>query len=153
MSSTIETYRIAAKEHLARAQDQFNNGSYYLAHYLSGLAVECHLRAWLRRKTKEFESRHDLQRLASESGFYDILPMGQLDNFSAAFSALNSRWRSNHRYYSERQLLDYLNRFAAEFNTERDHRHRGQRWKNAARTLLNYAYLVIRQGEAQWDRK
>lgn len=147
MSSTEETYRIAAREHLLRAQDQFDNGSYYLAHYLSGLAVECHLRAYLRRKTREFNSRHDLERLARESGFYGVVSSERASDFSPVFEQVNLRWRSNHRYYSERQLLDYLNSIRAEFNV------RGERWKNLARFLLDCAYMVINEGEAKWNRK
>jgi HEPN domain-containing protein len=147
MSSTEETYRNAAKEHLARAQDMFDNESYYLAHYLSGLAVECHLRAYLRRKTKEFDSRHDLQHLAIESGFYGVVSATRASDFSPIFEKLNLRWRSNHRYYSERQLLAYLTSIKAEFNV------RGERWKNAARALLDCAHKVINEGEAKWNGK
>ncbi len=109
MASTADTYRDAAKEHLGRAQALFEGGGYFLAHYLAGLAVECHLRAYLRRKTNVFNSRHDLRELAMESGYYQIVPAGELGEFSARFGLLNTRWRSNHRFYSERQLLDYMN--------------------------------------------
>jgi HEPN domain-containing protein len=143
MSSTEQTYRDAAKEHLNRAFDRSDAGAYFLSHYLSGLAVECHLRAYLRRKTSEFDSRHDVQLLVKESGFYEIVPKQQT-RFAAIFATINLRWRSNHRYYSERQLLDYLNDVRAEFNV------RGDRWKNLARALLNGASAVIAQGEAKW---
>lgn len=146
MPSTEETYRIAAREHLARAQEQFSDGSYYLTHYLSGLAVECHLRAHLLRKTREFDSRHDLELLARESGFYSVVSSERASDFSSIFTKVNKRWRSNHRYYSERQLLDYLTSIKAEFNV------RGGRWKNLARTLLNCAYEVIKQGELKWNK-
>jgi HEPN domain-containing protein len=146
MSSTEETYRRAAREHLERAQDLFDNGSYFLAHYLSGLAVECHLRAWLVRKTKEFDSRHDLDRLAVESGFYRAVADDQDWDPSAVITTAQKRWRSNHRYYSERQLLDYLTEIRAEFKVK------GERWKNLARTMVHCAYEVIRQGEKKWNK-
>ena len=144
MTSTENTYRAAAKEHLSRAQDQFDNGEYFLSHYLAGLAVECHLRAYVRRKTKIFDSRHDLQWLAKESGFYNIVPENMTSHFSTIFATVNIRWRSNYRYYSNRQFLDYMNGIQAEFNAP------GDRWKNLARRLLNGAYEVIGQGEAKW---
>ncbi|MDO8587381.1 MAG: HEPN domain-containing protein [Armatimonadota bacterium] len=147
MPSTENTYRIAAREHLARAQDQLGSGSYFLAHYLSGLAVECHLRAWLLRRTKKFDSRHDLEHLARESGFYEVVPSERASDFSAVLTTVNERWRSNHRYYSERQLLNYLTEIKAEFKA------RGERWKNLARTLLNCAYEIVNEGEAKWNRK
>ncbi len=91
MLSTAETYRDAAKEHLLRAEESFRSEQYYLSHYLSGLAVECHLRAYLRRATDQFESRHDLYQLAKEANFYAIIPRNKADNFSAKFLTLNLR--------------------------------------------------------------
>ena len=146
MASTVDTYRSATKEHLERAQASFNEGSYFLAHYLSGLAVECHLRALIRVKTPNFDSRHDLEGLAKEARFYDIVPINESARFSAIFSTLNRRWRSNHRYFSERQFLDYMNEIQAEYNKG------GNRWKNMAQTLLNHAYAIIKQGEAKWPK-
>lgn len=147
MASTAETYRIAAKEHLLRAQENYDDENYFLAHYLSGLAVECHLRAYLRQIKIQFESRHDLRDLASEAQFFNIVPQNQVDDFSVKFSVLNLRWRSNHRYYSERQFLAYMTEIRAEFGVK------GDRWKNLARTILNLAYDVINQGEAKWDSR
>ena len=147
MPSTAETYRNAAKENLLRAQENFDTQQYFLSHYLSGLAVECHLRAHLRQTTDQFDSRHDLRELAKEAKFFDIVPQNRAGDFSARFSTLNLRWRSNHRYYSERQFLDYMTDIRAEFDVK------GERWKNLARTVLNLAYDVINQGEAKWDSK
>lgn len=147
MPSTAQTYRDAAKENLVRAQENFDDENYFVAHYFSGLAVECHLRAYLRSVQPQFESRHDLRELAKESGFYNRVPRNQLLNFSQKFATLNLRWRSNQRYYSERQFLDYMTEIKAEFDVK------GNRWKNLARSILSLAYDVINQGEAKWDSK
>lgn len=147
MPSTAETYRNAAKEHLLRAQGCFDEKDYFLSHYLFGLAVECHLRAYRKLTSDEFSSRHDLSDLAEESGFFDIVPDNRAKDFSEKFSTLNLRWRSNHRYYSVRQFLDYMTSIKAEFNVK------GDREKNLARTVLNLAYDIINQGEAKWNSK
>ena len=143
--STAQTYRFAAKEHLERARRSFADEDYFLSHYLSGLAVECHLRAWLRRKTYVFDSRHDLRELAKEAGFYNLLNPAQEDAFALTFGTLNTRWRSNHRYYSERQFSDYMNEIRAEWNKP------GDRMKNLCRTVFNLALEVVNVGEAKWD--
>lgn len=143
--STAETYRAAANEHLQRVLVLHEQGEYFLAHYLAGLAVECHLRAYLRRRTNQFDARHDLNELAKEANFYNIVPQSRIDEFNADFQTMNARWRSNHRFYSERQFLDYMNEVRAEFNQK------GDRWKNLSRTLLNIADKIIRQGEAEWN--
>ncbi len=147
MPSTAQTYRDAARENLLRAQENFDQENYFLAHFLFGLAVECHLRAYLRKKTSIFDSGHDLRDLANASGFYDIVPKDQADEFARKFATLNLRGRSNHRYYSERQFLDYMTEIKAGFNLS------GNRWKNLARTVQNPAYDIVNQGEAKWDSK
>ncbi len=147
MPLTSQSYRSVATEHLQRAQNEFDNEEYFLAHYLSGLAVECYLRAYLLRIKNEFDARHDLRELAKEARFFDILPAHREADFSEKFSTLNLRWRSSHRYYSERQFLDYMTSITAEFNVK------GERWKNLARTVLNLAYDIINQGEARWDNR
>ena len=80
--STAESYRAAAREHLERADRLHSSEEFFLAHYVSGLAVECHLRAHLRLLTSEFDARHDLEKLAKEAEFTSIVPR----NLEAAFS-------------------------------------------------------------------
>jgi HEPN domain-containing protein len=143
--STEQTYRSAANENLLGTQAHFLSGEYFLAHYLAVLAVECHLRAYLRRKTNDFEPRHDLVELAKRSQYYNIVSYTEWSRFSTIINTMNLRWRSNHRYYSESQLLDYLNNVKAEYNVK------GDRWKNMSRTMADSAYIVIRQGEAKWN--
>ena len=75
--STAQTYRAAALEHLDRADRLHADSDFFLAHFVAGLAVECHLRAYLRQTTDVFDSKHDLARLARESRFYDIVPQKQ----------------------------------------------------------------------------
>ena len=145
--STAETYRMAAKEHLGKAYWLHQNGEYFLAHYLSGLAVECHLRAYLRRLSNEFDSRHDLRELAKEADFYVLVPQSSENEFYSAFETLNLRWRSHHRYYSERQFLDYMTEIKADFKQG------GDRRKNLSRTIYDLANKIIRQGETKWNSR
>ena len=145
MASTAETYREAANEHLARARELYAEEKFFLGHYIAGLAVESHLRAYLRRHTDDFDPRHDIERLAQASNFYDIVPRNETQKFASVFALVNQRWRANHRYFSERQFLDYMNEIKAEFNQK------GNRWKNLTRTMLEASLEVIKQGEAKWD--
>lgn len=147
MSCTKETYRIAAEEHLKRAQAHFDTGSYYLAHYLSGLAIECYLRAWIGRKNKTFYRQHAIDFLARVSQFYSIIPSQQNKDYSTFFATANLRWKCNHRYYSERQFFQEMTDIKAEFESRGDH------WKEIlARTMLNCAYEIYKLGEAKWNK-
>jgi HEPN domain-containing protein len=144
MASTEISYREAAKEHLGRAENEFERGDYFLSHYLSGLAVECHLRAYLMRHAPEWEPRHDIRALAKKSGYAKIASAELSARLSENITVVASRWRSNHRYFSEREFLDFMTILRAEFNKK------GDRRKNQARTLFNAAFEIIERGEKQW---
>jgi hypothetical protein len=68
------------------------------------------------------------------------------------FGILNLRWNANHRYFSERQLLDHLNNLRYERRAAMiEFEQKGSHWKNVSRTLLDLAYEVINLGEAKWS--
>jgi hypothetical protein len=147
MPSTAETYRDAATEHLRRASDLYDQdgiGNWFLIHYLSGLAVECHLRAYARRRSPDFEPRHDLVEIAKEADFDGILNSKQTEVVSEKLAVINQRWRSNQRYNSEGELAEYLNGIRAEFNKKGDTR------LLRCRLVFNYATDIIEQGEQKW---
>jgi hypothetical protein len=146
----VETYREAAKEHLGRAQWLFDRESYFLAHYSSGLAIECHLKARILRRTNGFESRHNLSFLMRESQFESVIPKNRFREFSAIFSGANQRWRNNQRFCSEQELLDSLTNIRSE-KIKSERTKPGGRWLNFSHTLLNYAYEIINLGERQWN--
>ncbi len=127
MPSDKKTYWEAAQQHLEKAQKQFDDKSYYLSHYLSGLAVECHFRAWYRLKTTDFVSSHSLAHWAAISDFRDLIPREMSEELSTALDILNKRWLSNHRFYPERQFYQYMRTVNAE------KKEMGDRWKEIHR--------------------
>ena len=150
MSSTAQSYFEVALDHLATAQKLFDDADYenqyYLAHLFSGLAVECMLRAYLRRKTDQFEARHDLYQLASEAGFLDLVPKRERDPLGAALTLLNRRWRSNHRYLRARDLERHLQAVGAEKGVS------GDLLANNADTMLVTATEIPKLGERKWRK-
>lgn len=74
MSFDADVYLAAAKERIAEAAELYDSRRYVLCHYMSGLAVECLLRAYRFRKDPEFDSRHDLFALYHASGMADQIP-------------------------------------------------------------------------------
>ena len=143
MKSTAETYRNAAMEHLARAEALHAGRQYYLSHYFSGLAVECMLRAHLRRQEK-FDADHNLAELAEKANFYDFVSSSSRESYGAKFYEMNRRWRSNHRYFNEQNVRSYLYQIGADAGAK------GDPFKNHGRTLLNLALEIVRLGERQW---
>ena len=73
MNFPSEHYIEAATERMRQAIYLYNEGgSFALAIYTGGVAVECLLRAFKLRQDSEFYERHDLVRLFSASGMLDI---------------------------------------------------------------------------------
>ena len=144
MEFSVESYRSASLEHLASARVLHDEQRYFLAHYLSGVAVECMLRAYLRRISPEFDARHDLYQLARQSRFFDIIPYSLHEDFGAKFAVINLRWRSNHRYATEAQLYAHLTSLKADFNKK------GNRFEINSRTVLNLAYDIVSLGDKKW---
>lgn len=137
MKFTSESYREAATEHLSLAQWLHSGGRYYHSHYMAGLAFECMLRAYILKVTFDFEARHDLWELARESRFFDSVPAVLHQEFAAAFSALNRRWRSTQRYASPARLWDYLSELKL------DRSQKGDPFKNLSRARLNLALKTM----------
>ncbi len=144
---TAESYFYAALEHLRRAQSRHIGRDYFLAHFLSGLAVECMLRAYRLRIDRKFDSRHDLRELAKNARFYDLVPSQQQIEYGVKFALLNERWRSNQRYMSEKQLKKYLSDLYADFDK------RGDRFKNNSKAVYDLAFDIVSLGELKWNSK
>src|SRR5262245_25738971 len=75
MDFSSDHYYEAAGERIAQSRELYKNaGSYALTMYVSGVAIESMLRAYMLKKKKEFDSRHDLKLLLDESGILQLDP-------------------------------------------------------------------------------
>src|SRR5438477_12892740 len=123
MDFTADHYFRASVERMTQAQHLYREGegSYALAMYAAGLAVECLLRAYMIKRRREFESRHDLLLLFKESGILDVDPgklkaKGLTDDLIQAHQKLLRTsvnevfilWRNNYRFASEAWLLAHV---------------------------------------------
>ena len=73
MKFTGDEYYRAGIERMRQSREiHASGGSYALAIYTGGLAVECILRAFRWNKDKSFEGRHDLEDLLRSSDFLSI---------------------------------------------------------------------------------
>ncbi|HET6381847.1 MAG TPA: HEPN domain-containing protein [Armatimonadota bacterium] len=145
MRMTAEHYFSAALEHLTSARWLHDHDRFAYAHYFAGIAVECILRAYLRRVSVSFDPRHDLRELAKASRFYDHIPAELHIEYGEVFEQLNVRWRCEQRYWPERELWRYLN------NTGIDRGLKGDRHKNYSRSLIELAYRIVQLGEKKWQ--
>jgi hypothetical protein len=160
MDFTADHYFRASVERIGQAQRLYREGAghYALAMYAAGLAVECLLRAYLVRRKREFESRHDLLLLFKESGILLVDPEAlrakglsdeQIEEHQKSlWSSVNDvaiLWRNNYRLASETRLLAHLKKMKLYRGVK------GDLLKAKANDLLKAAQRFIEKGVLQWQ--
>jgi hypothetical protein len=159
MDFTADHYFRASVERMSQAQHLYRQGQgyYALAMYAAGLAVECLLRAYIVKRRRQFESRHDLLLLFKESGILDVdadklkekgLSEEQIQaHQKGLWSSVNTvyiLWRNNYRFASEDRLLAHLKKMKLYQGAK------GNLLKAKAYDLLNAAQGFIDKGVLQW---
>jgi HEPN domain-containing protein len=156
---TADHYFRASVERMSQAQHLYREGegNYALAMYAAGLAVECLLRAYMVKRKREFESRHNLLLLFKESGILEVnqdklkakgLTDEQIQSHQKSlWSSVNDvviLWQNNYRFASEARLLAHLKKMKLYQGTK------GDLLKAKAYDLLKAAQRFIDQGVIQW---
>ena len=159
MDFTADHYFRASLERMNQAQFLYRQGTgyYALAMYVAGLAVECLLRAYMVKRQREFESRHDLLLLFKESGILTVDPdklraKGLTDeeideHQKIMWSSVNDvfiLWRNNYRFASEARLTAHLKKMKLYPGTK------GDLLKAKTYDLLKAAQVFIDKGVFQW---
>jgi hypothetical protein len=159
MDFAADHYFRAGVERMSQAQHLYREGDghYALAMYAAGLAVECLLRAYLGKRKRAFESRHDLLLLFKESGIVHVNPdtlraKGLTDeqirdHQKGLWSSVNDvfiLWQNNYRYASEARLLAHLKKMKLYQKVK------GDLLKAKAYDLLKAAQRFIDKGVLQW---
>lgn len=137
-------YLAAALEHQSSLDLLYQRRQYVLAMYVAGLAVECVFRAYIQRRTNEFDSRHNLYELARTSSFVDRVPLSHVAEYTRAVSEVAGRWANSHRYRSSAAMQAYLKRMKL------DRGIRGDALKENARRIINAANALVELGATLW---
>jgi len=160
MDFTADHYFRASLERMSQAQQLYRlgQGYYSLAMYASGLAVECLLRAYIVKRKREFESRHDVLLLFKESGILDVDPeklkvkglsdeqiQGHQKILASSINDVFILWRNNYRFASEARLLAHLKKMKFY------HGVKGDLLKAKTYDLLKAAQRFIDKGVLQWQ--
>lgn len=160
MDFSADHYFRASAERMSQAQHLYRQGEgyYALAMYAAGLAVECLLRAYMVKRSREFESRHDLLLLFKECGILDVdvdelrtkgLTQEQIEAHQKALwssvSTAHVLWRNNYRFASEARLLSHLKKMKLYQGVK------GSLLKAKAYDLINAAQIFVDKGVFQWQ--
>jgi hypothetical protein len=137
-------YRDAAVEHVTVARELYDADRLLLANYVSGLAVECILRAYRLRIDPAFDARHDVLELYKLAQFADVVPEKDTESISAALGDVIALWGNDHRFlttavlrkrWTQRQLYRGIH---------------GDFVKELVRRLVNAANRIVTIGVARW---
>lgn len=144
MNISSENYFKASQDRIKEARKLHNSGNYVGSIYLSGVSVECMLRAYAAKNMAGFDSRHDLTMLLRAGGISEIISVSQRRNISAALGNIWSRWKNNYRYASEEPVRAELKKLKLDRGIKRD-------WlKFNSITVLDSALTVLNIGVKKW---
>lgn len=142
-----EVYKAAAKEHVAVAGELYDIGRYVLCCYVSGLSVECMLRAYRLLKNPQFDAKHDLKLLSEDCGWSAYIPEQSSAKIAGALKGVYTRWDNAHRFRSTIEYRRYLRRRGLHQGI------RGDFVKEQTRQALQAAEILVRIGASSWPRE
>jgi hypothetical protein len=144
MGLRSDLYFAAALERIQEARFLNDNGFYALAMYVSGLAVECLLRAFRLLKDSTFDERHNLWQLwlstilaDVHSGFYD-------KKIQASLGVVTRLWQNDYRFRSKPELRAHLKKIGQARGIK------GDFLKFNSKKLLEAATEIVQLGEKRW---
>ncbi len=101
-------YRQASHQKFKAAVDADGREHYAVSHYLSGVAIECMLRAYRWSIDPSWDAKHDLRELMKKSGVLARLPENKQGQVRDALVEIAVRWSISHRYAPDDRLEAYL---------------------------------------------
>ena len=140
-----EHYRDAAQDRLTDAARLHAADRFVASVYMSGVAVECMLRAYRAREDDDFDGRHDLTKLMTASGIMSFIRETERREFGAHLATVWSFWRNNLRFAEH-------SRFESHVRLIRPHR-KGPAAAWASAEVFQSATYVVTRGVFRWNSR
>lgn len=145
-----EHYLAASTQQITEARKLLKLGNFSGAIYLAGASAECMFRAYRCLKDNQFDSRHDLPHLLTQSGMAEYLPVEKRKKLGAALGILWARWKNDYRYASDDRILAAFRAAGLTRNIKGDHR---QQLKTNATMAVEAAFEIWTEGNRKWPSK
>ncbi len=144
---SAQDYYFAALERKTEAYYLHESGRYALSMYISGLSIECILRAFkcIYDPTSIFDEKHDLIKLLKTSGLTEI---GNEEFRFKIFKMVNrvfAVWRNNFRFFSDSKMRLYLKKI------KRYRQIKGDFLKYNSKMLYEASSEIIKRGASKWQ--
>ncbi|MBC5772625.1 hypothetical protein H8S95_01005 [Pontibacter sp. KCTC 32443] len=81
-----------------------NTSSAIFSVYTAGVSIECMFRAYITKYTKEFDAKHDLEKLFIKSLLGSKFDIKQKEQLTIAVKKANQIWANDMRYASEKRM-------------------------------------------------
>ena len=117
---------------------------YSAAIYFAGVAIECLLRAFITRRTSQFDERHDLLQLYNKSQLEAFIEPEHQRRAEAWLGEVWSRWKNNYRYASDGRLRSEFRRLGHNRGIK------GDFLKENSRRVVESGYGLWAFGERRW---
>ncbi len=146
MGLRSESYYTAARERIKEARFLHESRYYTLAMYVSGLAVECMLRAFRLLKDQTFDERHDLWQLWKHADLADVQSEFYDEKIHSLLLIVTSLWQNNYRFRSATELRAHLKKIGSARGIK------GDFLKFNSKRLYEAANEIVELGGRQWNR-
>ena len=83
---------------------RLNKDSLIFSVYCAGVSIECMFRAYISKYTKEFDTKHDLEKLYAKSLLGSQFDIEEKEQLTIAVKRANKIWSNNLRYTSEKRM-------------------------------------------------
>lgn len=138
-------YYSASMERLTDAARLHQAERYVASVYLSGVAVECMLRAYRSRTDPTFDSRHDLTSLMTSSGIMDFIKDHERRDFACHLGTVWRFWRNSWRYAEHSRFDSHV------ASLEPSRKSPFAKW--ASSEVYDSATYVVSRGKYRWSSK
>jgi len=149
-----EDYYYAALERRNEAQHLYVKEHYSLSIYVTGLSIECLLRAFKYKKDKTFDERHDIKVLLKFSGFSEEINDHDIQiEIHTAINTVYAIWRNNLRFMSKNKMKKYLKDIGRDKGFYKNFPKSADTLKCNSRKLLDASYKIFNRGVSIWEKK
>lgn len=128
-------------EHLRK-----NQNSIIFAIYCAGVSIECMFRAYITKYTKEFDAKHNLEKLYEKSLLASKLETNERIKVTIAVKKANDIWNNDLRYVSEKRMK----RKIAHKNVKTGFKNVNKYLDNFYSDIFDSTDIIIQKGTDKW---
>lgn len=133
--------RYADLTHLKR-----NTDSAIFSVYCAGVSIECMFRAYITKYTKEFDAKHDLEKLYAKSLLGSEFDTKEKEQLTIAVKRANQIWSNDMRYASEKRMK----RLITHKNVKAGHNDVNKFIERHFADIFDATDLIIIKGQEKW---